>query len=97
DVGIGPLTVRAWNVIIVVAVSLAIASLRTVEAATYYVAPTGGSDSNSGAIGAPFATISHGVSVAHAGDTIYLRGGTFNLSSALSISTTHNGTAPSPV
>jgi len=67
------------------------------QAATYYVAPTGGSDLNSGAIGAPFATIAHGVSVAHAGDTIYLRGGTFNLTSALSISTSHNGTAASPV
>ena len=43
---------------------------------TYYVATTG-SDSNSGAIGSPFLTIGHGVSVLVAGDTLYLRGGSY--------------------
>jgi len=97
NVGIGRSTVRACSAIIAVALPLMIASMTSIEAATYYVAPTGGNDLNSGSIGAPFATISHGISVAHEGDTVYLRGGTFSLSSVLTISTTHNGTAASPV
>jgi hypothetical protein len=60
-------------------------------AATYYVAPTGGSDSNAGSLAAPFGTISHAVSVAGAGDTIYLRGGTYNLSSTVTISVPEPG------
>jgi hypothetical protein len=46
-------------------------------AAEYYVAP-GGSDSNSGSISAPFKTFKPAVTGAHAGDTIYVRGGTYN-------------------
>jgi hypothetical protein len=61
---------------------------------TYYVAQTGGSDSNNGAIGTPFATFSKAISTAVAGDTIYARGGTYNLSSTISISKT--GTAANP-
>lgn len=53
---------------------------------TYYVAPTGSSDSNNGSIGAPFATIGKAVGVAAAGDTIYMRGGTYNLASRVQIS-----------
>lgn len=36
-------------------------------AATYYVAPTGGSDVNAGSLAAPFGTISHAISVAGRG------------------------------
>ena len=42
----------------------------------YYVAPTG-SDVAAGTIGAPFATITHAVSVVTDGDQIFLRGGRF--------------------
>jgi hypothetical protein len=64
---------------------------------TYYVAPSGGQDSNSGAVGAPFATISHAISTAAPGDTIYLRGGSYMLSSLgqtgarLAADADHNG------
>src|SRR5882757_182314 len=61
-------------------------------AADYYVAPTGGSDANAGSLIAPFGTISHAITVAGAGDTIYLRGGTYNLSSTLSINSSKSGT-----
>ncbi|NLE33824.1 MAG: DUF1565 domain-containing protein, partial [Bacteroidales bacterium] len=44
----------------------------------YYVAATG-SDSNSGTLTAPFKTITKAVSVVKAGETIYVRGGTYNL------------------
>lgn len=66
-------------------------------ATDYFVAPSGGNDGNNGAIGAPFSTIAHAIQVAGAGDTIYLRGGTFNLSSTISISSSKSGTAASPI
>lgn len=58
----------------------------------YYVS-TSGSDSNTGTITSPFATISKAVSVVSAGQTIYVRGGTYNLKSTISIS--KSGTAGS--
>ena len=45
-------------------------------AATYYVATTG-NDANPGTITQPFASMQKGVNVAVAGDTVYLRGGTY--------------------
>ena len=47
------------------------------KAATYYVATTG-NDANNGALSTPFRTISHGASVAQAGDTVYVRAGVYN-------------------
>jgi len=54
------------------------AALSSVNAfsATWYVA-TSGLDSNSGSIDAPFATIMKAQSVAHSGDTVWLRGGRY--------------------
>lgn len=50
-------------------------------AATYYVAPTTatpvGSDSNSGTIAAPWLTFQKALQNAHAGDTVYFRGGNY--------------------
>src|SRR5215475_11424804 len=65
-------------------------------ASTYYVAPTGGSDSNNGDIGTPFATLTKAISTAKAGDTIYARGGTYNLATNLSIGSSKVGTAANP-
>lgn len=47
-------------------------------AANFYVAPTG-NDSNPGTLAAPFATIPRAQTAAAAGDTVYLRGGTYTL------------------
>ncbi|MFH1261970.1 MAG: right-handed parallel beta-helix repeat-containing protein [Pseudomonadota bacterium] len=47
------------------------------SAATYYVS-TSGSDSNSGTESLPFKTIQKGVNVAVAGDSVYVRGGTYH-------------------
>lgn len=49
-------------------------------AATYYVATAGGggSDAANGAIGTPWLTIAHGLSVINAGDILYLRAGSYN-------------------
>ncbi len=49
---------------------------------TLYVSPSG-SDSNPGTIAQPLQTISKAMSMAAAGTTIYLRGGTYQLSSTL--------------
>lgn len=62
--------------------------------AEYYVAPADSSDSNDGSIDAPFATFSKAIQVASAGDTIYARGGTYNLGSKLQI--TKTGTQLNP-
>ncbi len=52
------------------------AAARTASAAEYYVATTG-SDSNAGTMAAPFATLQKGHDVAAAGDTVWIRGGTY--------------------
>jgi Right handed beta helix region len=48
-----------------------------VHAATYYVDPVTGSDSNSGTIGSPFLTPHKAQLAVSAGDTVYFRGGTY--------------------
>ncbi|MGF1450747.1 MAG: right-handed parallel beta-helix repeat-containing protein [Opitutales bacterium] len=53
-------------------------------AATYYVA-TNGDNSNSGTINSPWATPHYGVNQLSAGDTLYIRGGTYNMPSTLEI------------
>jgi parallel beta-helix repeat protein len=49
---------------------------RAATAATYYTATTG-SDSNLGTLAQPFRTIKKGIGVLKAGDTLYLRAGTY--------------------
>jgi parallel beta-helix repeat protein len=56
----------------------------------FYVAPTG-SDADPGTLASPFATVSKAQSVMAVGDTIYLRGGTYNLSAQIKL--TLDGTA----
>jgi hypothetical protein len=65
-------------------------------AATYYVA-TNGSDSNAGTSNAPFATPQKAVTLSTlaAGDTIYIRSGTYNLNSQVKPGKT--GTAANPI
>ena len=48
----------------------------TARATDYYVATTG-SDSNAGTMDAPWATLQKGASTAVAGDTVWIRGGTY--------------------
>ncbi|WP_229831352.1 right-handed parallel beta-helix repeat-containing protein [Actinoplanes ianthinogenes] len=76
-------------------------------AAAYYVAPTG-SDSAAGTVSAPFRTIAKAQTVAAAGDTVYLRGGTYAYTTATTgcaaatsvvdaITLNKSGTAGSPI
>jgi hypothetical protein len=56
----------------------ALVATGSAQATDYYVATTG-SDSNAGTMAAPFATLQKGVNVAVAGDTVYIRGGTYSI------------------
>lgn len=68
-------TMRAISILLIMS-SAALAQT------TLYVSPSG-SDSNPGTISQPLQTIAKAMSMASAGTTIYLRGGTYDLSSKL--------------
>ncbi len=55
------------------------------QATEYYVAPTG-SDSNPGTMASPFATIQKGNDAAAAGDTVWLRAGTYYSTKQITLS-----------
>jgi len=75
------------------------------NATTYYVAASGGSDSNAGTnIAAPWATLAKAFATPIAGDTVYLRGGTWSPTSMVEHYPNkygggigHNGTHNAPV
>ncbi|OXM60849.1 right-handed parallel beta-helix repeat-containing protein [Amycolatopsis vastitatis] len=74
----------AFLVFSAVAVAVAgapVAASSPAAGTTYYVAPAG-SDSAAGTQTAPWASVAHAQSVAQAGDTVYLRGGTYSYSRA---------------
>src|SRR6266571_9581703 len=66
--------------------------VRAAQAAIYYVA-TNGSDSNPCTQSAPFGTIRKGLATIHAGDTLYLRGGTYNEAISSNNQTSPTGTS----
>ena len=74
---------------------------RVARAATYYVAPTGGSDSAAGAgtMTLPFATVGRAQTAAVAGDTVIIRGGTFAFSGSgtVGVAFSKSGTAAQPI
>ncbi len=59
----------------------------------YYVATTGNDTTGNGSTTSPWRTIAKGVSVLNAGDTLYLKGGTYLQSSSLHISRSGTATA----
>lgn len=63
--------------------------------AEYYVAPTGGSDSNNGSLASPFASFGKAIGLVAPGDTIFARGGTYNLASRITID--KPGAADNPI
>lgn len=66
------------------------------HAAEYYVAPAG-SDSSAGTMAQPFATLQKAANTAAAGDTVWIRGGTYSIvtpaTSGAGINITKSGTA----
>jgi hypothetical protein len=67
---------RTAPVLAVVFFLVSIFAASPVDAATYYVAPTG-NNANPGTIDRPFASMAQGQQAAVAGDTVYFRGGTY--------------------
>ena len=61
---------------IMVSTLLSVGLLTTAHAGNYYVATTG-NDGNAGTVERPFQTIRKALSLMRAGDTVYLRGGTY--------------------
>ena len=62
--------------IITVLFTCGILHARVATATTYYVATTG-NDANPGTQSQPFATMTKGISVLQAGDTLYVRAGSY--------------------
>jgi Ca2+-binding RTX toxin-like protein len=62
--------------------------------ATYYVSPNG-SNNNTGQLDSPFSSLQHAHDIAKAGDTIYMRGGVYKLTSGVQL--THDGTGGNPI
>ena len=56
----------------------------TAAAGEYYISPTG-SDSNNGSIGSPWGTFDYAIDHINGGDTLYVRGGTYDLDSRIRI------------
>ena len=65
--------------------------------AEIFVAPRNSSNQNSGTIESPLATIQAAHNLAKPGDTIYLRGGTYNLKQKTTTVLTKNGTKAAPI
>ena len=80
----------------VLTLSLGLLSPIDALATDYYVAP-GGSDANPGTQAQPFASLQKGENVAQAGDTVYIRGGTYSIvtpaTSGAGITFTKSGTS----
>lgn len=72
---------------------ITLGSAGTADAATYYVAPSG-NDANAGTITQPFATLQKAHDIGVAGDTIYMRGGTYPVSQT---TLTRDGTSGNPI
>lgn len=69
------------------------------HAASYFVAENG-NDANPGTLGEPFATMARGQQAASAGDTVYLRGGTYRFvsnSAANGVTLNKSGSSGKPI
>jgi uncharacterized protein YjdB len=67
------------------AAALTVTASSPVTANAFYVATTG-SDSNPGTLTSPWKTIQHAASTVQAGDTVYIRGGTYTESVSIGVS-----------
>ncbi|MBN2037676.1 MAG: right-handed parallel beta-helix repeat-containing protein, partial [Chitinispirillaceae bacterium] len=63
---------------------LCVSAVGVIFAETYYIAPNG-NDSHPGTIDEPFASLGKGCDKAAAGDIVYVRGGTYAMSSGITI------------
>ena len=66
------------------------------NAAEYFIAP-GGSNSNGGTLGSPWGTFDFAIDNIDPGDTLFVRGGTYDLNSRIQIRNNEGGTLSSPI
>jgi hypothetical protein len=66
-------------------VAVGLAASASAQAAEYYVSPTG-ADSNPGTLASPFATLQKGNDAASAGDTVWVRGGSYSSTGQITLS-----------
>ncbi len=72
----------------------ALALLTSVATAAEYFVATGGSDANAGTAGSPFATINRAAAVAKAGDTVWIKPGTYQPAEIIRPAQSGTSTAP---
>ena len=77
--------VRCHSLMSWLALGVGLFAARGALAAEYYVSPTG-SDSNPGTQASPWGTVQKAASTAAAGDTVWLRGGTYSPSAGITFS-----------
>lgn len=80
--------------VLAVAAAAVMTSTSAMAATTTLYVATNGSDSNAGTLAAPLATIQQAISLVSAGGTIYVRGGTYTLSTNIQITKSGTSTAP---
>ncbi|TWT97649.1 Pectate lyase L precursor [Botrimarina colliarenosi] len=76
--------------------SIVLASMGSAWAAEYYISPTGSNGGNGG-IGSAWATFDYAIDQIDPGDTLYVRGGTYSLSSRIQIRGNEGGTETAPL
>ena len=69
---------RRHSLLLWLVAGAALFAAKNASATEYYVSPTG-SDSNPGTLAAPFATLQKAADTAVAGDTVWIRGGTYKI------------------
>lgn len=84
---------KRFLAVTMVSISFTTAVVRGVD---YYIAPDG-SNSNSGGIGSPWGTFDFAIDNIDPGDTLFVRGGTYNLNSRIQIRNNEGGTASNPI
>ncbi|AUS96050.1 hypothetical protein CDQ84_03100 [Clostridium thermosuccinogenes] len=92
-------SIKTWAVLLTAALvfqvfSFLVPQQAKAEGNIYYVATTG-NDNNSGSKDEPFLTIQKAMDVASPGDTVYIRGGTYYITSPITI--TKSGEAGKPI
>lgn len=87
-------TVSKTTLILLFSIIL-IGAVQPALAATEFYVATNGSDSNSGSIDAPVRTIQQAVNRVTNGGTIYVRGGSYQVSGEITINSDHDGTSSS--
>lgn len=88
------LTMKLLFILMVLIASINISQASYGCSPNCYVAASGGSDSNPGTIGSPWATLGYADALILAGDTLYIRGGTYTDQHMF---VTHSGTAGNPI